>query len=113
MNRNFIAWLKQQTPDLEARCANLGRSCPDVLREVCKEFERAKCSFRGQYRQTSSVTILGNNGAALPYWVIPIPCDVMKSFFDPVIAEIKELIDTQLDKKTKALLVPGGFGMSA
>lgn len=130
MNRNFIAWLERGTPNLETQCKKLKRSRASVLKEARKGFEKEKRNFTGEPGWHGVVTILpildaldaqgavnaqdtvDTDGADLPPWVIILTSGVMKSFFDPVIADIKSCIDTQVTKKTKILLVPGGFGKS-
>ena len=45
-------------------------------------------------------------------WDVTLPCANMRSFFTPVISDIKRMLDKQMKPKTKALIVPGGFGRS-
>lgn len=112
VTRNFVRWFKSQTPDFEDQCAKLRRSPAYVIKDACDRFEIIKCAFEGGYHQTGTITIVGGFDAVVDHWVVTASSPVIKSFFDPVIAEIKACIDTQVNKKTAALIIPGGFGDS-
>lgn len=112
MTRNFVQWFKQEAVDFNAKCAALGRTPASVIKEARDNFERIKCNFTGGAQDHDTIVLLGVHGADTPLWLIHVSSYDIKTFFDPVIAEIETCINTQLSAQTKALIIPGGFGDS-
>lgn len=112
VNQQFLAWLKNKCVNFEAKCKRLGLSAIECLTTASDQFEVLKQRFSLPDTELKWIYIRGRQGAKDSVWEVDISTYDMEGFFRPVIADIVRCIDAQRSPRTRALLVPGGFGRS-
>ena len=113
LNRRFQKFLEDKLSDQEGWDT-------DVLEEPMRVFEeRIKRRFTGTFGEEFIIPVAGladNAALGIKRGKITIPGVEIRKIFEPVLKEVLHLVVNQIKatkKKTKAVLLVGGFGGSA
>ncbi|KAK3628242.1 hypothetical protein LTR56_018756 [Elasticomyces elasticus] len=118
VNENFRKYLRDEAArqfrpgNFAQLCKELGITTAAGISQASEQFEGFKLRFTSPKAGPNHIFLNGAQGAKRSVWSLPLTSSKMVEFFEPVIEKIIGCIKRQRTERTKAIIIPGGFGRS-